>query len=34
MLMGVYTSAFPKGSYLLKLLADNGEVSTKQFIRD
>ena len=30
----VNTSAFPKGSYLLKLLVENGEVSTKQFIRE
>ena len=28
----VNTSAFPKGYYLLKLLAENGEISTKQFI--
>lgn len=28
----VNTSAFPKGYYLLKLLSENGEISTKQFI--
>ena len=28
----VNTSAFPKGYFLLKLLAENGEISTKQFI--
>lgn len=28
----VNTSAFPKGYYLLKLLFENGEISTKQFI--
>ena len=28
----INTSAFPKGYYLLKLLSENGEISTKQFI--
>ncbi len=28
------TSAFPKGSYILKLISENGAVSTKKFIKE
>ena len=28
------TSAFPKGSYILKLLRENGAVSTKKFLKE
>jgi len=30
----VNTSTFPKGSYILKLIRENGAVSTKIFVKE
>ena len=30
----INTSTFPKGSYILKLISENGAVSTKKFIKE